>query len=245
MAARVFKLAYQLRLHRVGGGALDRWAVTLAWAASALIVARWALRGQPALPAWHWLILVLLVLSGAAVVVLRGWAARRSFGVFLPEPGLALPAPAPLAPNDKIPLRATGRFDVQGRERLFADLPAYWRTYASREHAVLAIQYPSRFLLLGHSRDEDAGMWYAFIPPAAIIEVMPGELRYGRQVCLGLRVIYRRQPPAMDGKRSPKAVVATIYLAFEDDAKRVNVWADVVADGGVTSVEGADLTVRG
>ena len=235
MTSRIFKLAYQLRLHRVGGWALDRWAVTLAWGASVFILTRWMWRGQPVLPAWHWLILALLVLSGAVVVVLRGWAARRSYVVFSPEPGLAPPAHAPLTPEDKIPLRATGRFDVQSRERLFADLPAYWRTYASREHAVLAIQHPTRFLCLSHSRDEDAGMWYAFIPPAAIARVTPGKLRYGRQVSPGLRVVYRRQPPARDGKRPPKAVVATIYLAFEDEASRARVWADLVADVDVTS----------
>jgi hypothetical protein len=233
MNARVCKLAYQLRLHRVGGWALDRWAVTLTWGAGALILTRWAWRGQPVLAAWHWLILALLLLSGAVVVALRGWAARRSYVVFLPESGLVSPPPTPLRPEDKIPLRATGRFDVQGRERLFADLPAYWRTYASREHAVLAIQHPSRFLL-GQSRAEDDGMWYAFVPPAAITEAMPGALRYGRQVSPGLRVVYRRQPPARDGKRPPKAVVATIYLAFEDEASRARVWADLVADADVT-----------
>jgi len=232
MAAKVFEFAYQLRLHRLGGWALDRWAVTLAWGASAFILTRWMWRGQPILPAWHWLILVLLVLSGAVVVVLRGWAARRAYVIFLPEPGLAPPAPAPLVQEDKIPLRATGRFDVQGRECLFTDLTAYWRTYASREHAVLAIQHPTRFLL-AHSRAEDAGMWYAFIPPAAIAEVTLGALRYGRRISPGLRLVYRRQPPAMDGNRPPKAVVATIYLAFEDDATRATVWADLVADVGV------------
>jgi hypothetical protein len=231
MTSRIFKLAYQLRLHCVAGWALDSWAMTLAWGACVLILTRWTWRGQPALPAWHWLILALLVLGGAAVVVLRGWAARRSYVVFLPEPELAFPAPAPLTPEDKIPLRATGRFDVQSRERLFADLPAYWRTYASGEHAVLAIQHPSRFLPLGRSRAEDAGMWYAFIPPATIREVMPGQLRYGRQVNPGLRAVYRRQPPARDGKRPPKTVVATIYLAFADEASRARVWADLAADG--------------
>jgi hypothetical protein len=234
MTPRIYKLAYQLRLHRVGGWALDRWAVTLAWGASVFILTQWAWRGQPALPAWHWLILALLLLSGAVVVALRGWAARRSYVVFLPEPELASPAPAPLTPEDKIPLRATGRFDVQSRERLFADLPAYWRTYASREHAVLAIQHPTRFLL-GQSRAEDDGMWYAFIPSAAITEATPGALRYGRQVSPGLRVVYRRQPRARDGKRPPKAAVATIYLAFEDEASRARVWADLVADVDVTS----------
>jgi hypothetical protein len=234
MTAWILELAYQLRLHRVGGWALDRWAVTLAWGASALIVTQWAWRGQPALPAWHWLILTLLLVGGAAVLVVRGWAARRSYVVFITEPDTAPPAPLLLLPEDKIPLRATGRFDVQSRERFFADLPAYWRTYASREHAVLAIQHPSRFFL-AHSRAEDAGMWYAFIPPAAITEVMSGALRYGRRISLGLRVIYRRQPPAMDGKRPPKAVLATIYLAFEDEPTRARVWADLVADADVTS----------
>jgi hypothetical protein len=229
MTSRIFELAYQLRLHRVGGWALDRWAVTLAWGASALIVTQWAWRGQPVLPAWHWLILALLLLSGAAVMALRGWAARRSYVVFLPEPNLAPPALLPLLPDDKVPLRATGRFDVQDRERLFADLPAYWRTYASREHAVLAIRHLTHFLL-AHSRAEDAGMWYAFIPPAAITEVTPGALRYGRRISPGLRVVYRRQRPAPEGKRPPKAVVATIYLAFEDEASRVSVWADLAAD---------------
>ena len=104
MTARIFELAYQLRLHRVGGWALDRWAVTLAWGASVLILTRWMWRGQPVLPAWHWLILALLVLSGAAVVVLRGWAARRSYVVFLPEPGLASPPPTALAPGRQNPV---------------------------------------------------------------------------------------------------------------------------------------------
>jgi hypothetical protein len=230
MVARAFKLAYQLRLHRVGGWPLDRWSVTLAWGASALIVTRWVWRGQPALPAWHWLILFLLLMGGAAVMILRGWAARRSYVVFRPEPDLAPPAPMPLHPEDKIPLRGTGRFEVQTRERLFVDLTAYWRTYASREHAVLAVQQPTRFFLLGHSRPEDAGMWYAFVPPAAIGDVTPGALCYGRRISPGLRVVYRRHPPAPEGTRPPKAVVATIYLAFEDEPIRARVWADLVAD---------------
>jgi hypothetical protein len=230
MTARLCRLAYQLRLHRVGGWALDRWAVTLAWGPALLILAQWFLRGQPVLPVWHWLILALVLLGGLALLILRGWAARRSYVVFAPEPALAPPAPLPLPPEVKVPLHATGRFDVEGRERLFADLTAYWRTYASREHAVLGIQHPSRFLLVGRSRPEDAGMWYAFIPPAAIAEITAGELRYGRQTSPGLRVIYRRQPPAPEGKRPPKPVTATLYLAFEDEGARERVWEDLVAD---------------
>lgn len=230
MTARLLRLAYQLRLHRVGGWALDRWAVTLAWGTSAFILAQWILRGQPVLPAWHWLILAAQIAGGVVVLILRGWAARRTYVVFVPEPGLAPPVPASLSPEDRIAVRATGRFDVEGREHLFTDLTAYWRTYASREHAVLAIQQPSRFLLVGHSRSTDAGMWYAFIPPAAIIEVMPGELRDGRRAGLGLRLTYRRQPAAVEGKRPPKPIVTALYLAFEESMAREKVWADLLAD---------------
>jgi hypothetical protein len=214
----------------VGGWALDRWAVTLAWGAAVLILAQWFLRGQPSLPAWHWLILTFLLMGGGAVLILHGWARRRSYVVFTPDPGLAPPGPEPLQPDEKLSLHATGRFEVQGRERLFADLTAYWRTYASREHAVLAIQHPSRFLLLGHSRQEDAGMWYAFIPPAAIAQVTPGTLRFGRAASPGLRVVYRRQPPAPEGKRPARPAAAAIYLAFADGVLRERVWADLAVD---------------
>ena len=58
MTARIFELAYQLRLHRVGGWALDRWAVTLAWGASVLDldavgVARAARPRRPG-TGWSW-----------------------------------------------------------------------------------------------------------------------------------------------------------------------------------------------
>lgn len=230
MAARILRLVYRLRHHRLGGWALDCWAVTLVWGASAFIGAQWLLRGRPSLPLWHWLILALLLLSGAGLMVLRVWAVRRSYVVFDPQPELAPPPAAPLIPEDKIPLRVTGWFEVQGRTQLFADLTAYWRTYASREHAVLAIQHPTSFLL-AHSRAEDAGMWYMFIPPAAIVEVTPGVLHYGRRISPGLRVVYRRQRPVPEGKRPPKPVAAGVYLTFEDEATRERVWADLVADG--------------
>ena len=108
------RAASQLRLHHVGGWALDSLGSrALAWGASVLILTRWMWREQPALPAWHWLTLALLVLSGAAVVVLRGWAARRSYVVFFPGIRPDSPGPAACLPEDKIALRATGRLDIQ------------------------------------------------------------------------------------------------------------------------------------
>jgi len=231
MIARLLTLAYQLRQHRVGGWTLDRWAVTLTWGAGVLIGTQWVLRGRPNLPAWHWAVLALLLSAGAGMLVLRGWAARRLYSAFSRQPGLEAPASAPMPPEDKIAVRATGTFEVQGRFGLFAGLEAYWRTYASREHTVLAIQHQTRFLL-GRSRAEDVGMWYMFIPAAAITEVAPGRLHSGSELAPALRVDYRRQPPALGGKRPPRESNETVYLAFTDDAAREQVWADLVADRG-------------
>jgi len=231
MAARILKLAYQIRHHRVGGWALDRWVITLAWGASVLIGLQWFLRGQPVLPPWHWVILALLLLGGLGLLILRGWAARRSYVIFEPQPGLTAPSAAPMSPEDKASVLATGAFEVHGRVRTFVGLQAYWRSYASREHAVMAIQHQTHFLL-GRSPAEDVGMWYMFILPAAIAEIMPGQLHFGREVGPALRVGYRRQPPAIEGKRPTKAVNATAYVAFEDEAARGQVWADLVTDDG-------------
>ena len=50
-------------------------------------------------------------------------------------------------------------------------------------------------------------------------------------------MIYRRQPPAPEGKQPRKAVSATVYLAFEDEAARERVWADLMADNGLLTID--------
>ena len=144
MTARLLDLAYRLRRHRLGDWTLERWGVMLAWGATLVILAQWLVRGRPALPPWHWVILALLLLGGLTLKGLGFWAARRSFVSFAPQPDLVAPAPAALPPEEKILLHATGIFEVQSKTRFSVNLLAYWRTYASREHAILAIEHPSR-----------------------------------------------------------------------------------------------------
>jgi hypothetical protein len=45
----------------------------------------------------------------------------------------------------------------------------------------------------------------------------------------GLRVVYRRVPPS-EGKKPKKPVREVLHLAFEDEAARDRVWADLLAD---------------
>jgi len=133
------------------------------------------------------------------------------------------------AVGDKVQMRATGHFAVDGKAYDFADLLAYWRTFASREHAVMAIVHESRCLLVGTLPDELIGMWYIFIAPGAVREVTAGRLAFGAETGPALRVRYMRKEPAPDEKKPPRFVEETAYLRFEDDAARRRVWADLLA----------------
>ena len=228
MAARLLRLAYELRHHRFSGWALDRWGATLALGGALFFLVQWLLRARPAVAPWHWPVLVLLALVGGGLVLLRTWGRRRSYVVFRAQPDLPLPAPRRLTPADKVPLHATGHFEVEARPGFFAGLLAYWRTFASGEHAVMAIQHPSRFLWLGSVPAEEIGMWYIFFRADAVVTVTPGVLAFGAGSGPGLRVSYLSEVPAPGRSKKPKSVTAVAYLAFAGEADRQHVWADLL-----------------
>jgi len=228
MRARLFKLAYQMRLHRWGDTQLDVLARNLALLAAAIILIQWLLRGRPALPAWHWLALGLILFAALGLIILRAWAARAGYVVFTPQPHLAAPASRQMAPEAKEAHFATGRFEVAEKHGYLADLTAYWRSFGTREHAVMAIQHASRFFLGGLPADQ-TGMWYIFFRPEDIEEVTPGVVAFGASRRPGLRVAYRRLPPE-DAKKPRKPSREVAYLAFESESGRERVWADLIAD---------------
>lgn len=230
MSPFLLRIFYQLRNHRIGEWALERVLVTAAWVVAGFVLLRWFMRGQPPLAAWHWLVLALLILGGLALFVGARLAAARRYVRFDAQPGLAPPVAAALTPQDKVQARVTGRFEVEGKAGFFADLLAYWRTFATREHAVMAIVHPSRFLGLARTAGEHVGMWYIFFHPHVIEEIAAGELNFGGQRAPALRVAYRHTPQKA-GKRSPRTTREVVYLAFEDDGARQKVWADLLADG--------------
>ena len=231
MIARLFKLAYQLRMHRLGDAQLDVLTRNLALLAAAIILIQWLLRGRPALPAWHGVILVLILLVAFGIIVLSNWAARSGYARFTPQPGLRQPPPLAMSPDDKEAVRATGRFEVQDKRGALADLPGYWRTFGSREHAVMAKQDRSRFLLSALPKDR-IGMWYAFFRPEAVEEIRAGTVAFGGDTRPGLRVAYRYLPSS-DGKKPKKPLREVLHLAFEDEATRNRVWSDLLADRSV------------
>jgi hypothetical protein len=244
LTARILRLAYQLRIHCLGEWALDRWFVAVTLGGAAAILGLWLLRGSPAVGSGRWLALALLILAGVGLLGLGQWAARRGYVVFTPQaetfPPATWPAGRPLDPRDKVLLRATGRFEVGGKSAFFADLLAYWRTFASREHAVMAFAHTSRFLGVGNRPERDVGMWYIFFRPEAVESITPGRLIFGAAKRQALCVRYRSAPAAGGGspQRLPRLLrfraqpaVATVYLAFDDGNAFRQVWADLRADG--------------
>jgi len=229
MLATLLKIAYQLRHHCLGEWPLDRWAVTLALIAAAIIPLRWLVLERPQTPL-AWAILVLLIGAAIGVSTLRHWAARRGYVAFELQSDQPPPAPRRLNPADKVAVYPTGQFEVEGKSAVFADLPAYWRSFASREHTIMAIVRPSRFLLLGKTAARDIGMWYVFFTPGMITAITLGTIAFGRTRRLALRVTYRFTPPA-SGHKPPQPISQVLYIGFSDEIARQAVWADMLADG--------------
>jgi hypothetical protein len=231
--SRLLRTLYQLRYHEFAGWELDRWLATLTIGAGLLV---WLIgRSDPGPTAM--LESATLALVGIAVLLLRRWAAGRMYVVFRPQPECPAPSGLALDPTDKISLRVTGEFEVEGKQHFFADLLAYWRTFATREHAVMAIQHASRYLLLGSMPGRDVGMWYIFFQPAMLTGVAPGQLIWGGQGRLALRVSYNLpltvQPSLLRSLlRLPVETSERrlVYLAFDDEPGRSQVWADLLAD---------------
>jgi hypothetical protein len=228
MLATLLKIAYQLRHHCLGEWPLDRWAVTLTLVAAAIIPLRWLVLDRPQTPL-DWASSLLLVGVAIGVSYLGAWARRRMYVDFEPQAGMPSPAPKQLDPTDKVAVYPTGQFEVEGKSAVFVDLLAYWRSFASREHTIMAIVRPSRFLLLGKTAARDLGMWYIFFTPQMIAAIAPGTIAFGKTRRLGLRVTYRFTPPA-SGRQPPQPITQVRYIGFADEIARHAVWADILAD---------------
>ncbi len=228
--ARLSKLSHQLKIHYIGGWSLQRWLITLALGAAALLMLQWVFRGRPPTPWWHWLAPGALVLGSLALWALGRWFAAGDYVKFDADLSATPPAPIALAPSDKVAVRTTGYFAVEGRAQDFADLQGYWRTFASREHTVMAVAPGSRFLMLGKLPEDLIGMWYIFFMPEAIRDVTPGQLTFGVDAGPALRVRYTRSEPNANEKKPPRVIAETAYLKFADEEARNQVWGDLLAD---------------
>ncbi|MGQ9456719.1 MAG: hypothetical protein ACUVWW_03005 [Anaerolineae bacterium] len=207
----LFRVAYNLNRHRWGDLPL-----AVAWTGFLLLSAAVVGWGGLGLPRGVALGLVALAVGVAALSLLgrlTGYVRFRQ----TPLPPPAKP-PVPLVPTDKVAHRASGWFEVEGKRRYLVEVPAWFRTFETREHAVMAYVAPSRFFP-GHWPEHEVGMWYIFFLPQQIQRVEAGEVLFGARPRLGLRVEYR-----------DKDRTETVLLSFDSEDDRQRIYADLVRD---------------
>jgi hypothetical protein len=208
-----YRLSYKLRSHHWSEWPLDYWL-------SLLIVLLAGAASLDWIPGAPWLVYVLAVLF----VVFWGvtlLARRNQYVIFTPSPTSLLPDVGVLDPTDKIELRATGRFEVEGKGQTFTEIVAYFRSFATREHAVMAIVPPSRFLLVGSRPDGHAGMWYIFFQPRHIMRLQRGMLAFGRETRPAICVLCEGQEEGSE---------EVVYLSFNEEESLRRVLANLLYD---------------
>lgn len=219
MVGWLLQVAYKLNRHRWGEVPL-----ALVWVGFLALLALAAWWGWLGLPRW-----VALPLAGLAAAVLVLALAGRLSGYVRFQKG-ALPPPAeppdPLVPTDKIAHRASGWFEVEGKRRYLVEVPAWFRTFETREHAVMAYVAPSRFFP-GHWPEHEVGMWYIFFLPEQILRVEGGWVHFGTRPRPGLRVEYRNEDRT-----------EVVLLSFDAEADRQRIYADLMQDAPNAAHEG-------
>jgi hypothetical protein len=212
----ILQLAYRLRRHFWLGWSLARWlGFLLAVAGLGALIRGWP-RSWPAMLLGGLLLGYLLFLA---------WAARRRFVRFEGARGVPSrfqddPPASPLRKEERVPVRASGWFTVEGMTQYYVDLEAEFETVGTREHIILARLYASRFLLLGNWPEHELGWWYTFFQPAMIQGLSAGRLHFGPQARPALRVVYGHE------EEKPQ----TLYLAFDEASALRRVWDDLARD---------------
>jgi hypothetical protein len=190
--------------------------------------------------AWGWFSLpggwvggALWLLAALMLFLCVRSARRHAFTRFVPTPLSPTPSAQTLPPAQKRPLYVTGELSVEQKARTFTALPGFYRTFATREHALLCRVRERRIWGVAAWPAEEVGLWYAFFTPQQIESIQPGEVKAGRQPLAGLSIIYRPTPQPSARRRQP--ALATLYLGFVSEEDRSAVLADLLVDWQSTS----------
>ena len=209
----ILKASYQLSRHRIGPLRLNL--VPLVWAlASGLIWRVGSLTGEQA---------VLIIVICLILVLVTLLAKRQGFIIFRRQGETSSPGVARLAPDEKVAVRATGLFEVQGERRYFVEASAGFATMETREHAVMARMLSSRFLV-GAPKD-DAGWWYIFFKPHKITGIEVGQIHFGLNARPAIKLGYKTE----EGKVEP------VYLSFDNPLQMQRVSEDLRRDAKLKS----------
>jgi len=219
LIGRLYHLLYHLDNTLFFEAPMRTW-VNWGFVLLALVTLLVGLPGRFYLAGFSLLLILLLSLASR-------YARRRYYVHFLPEsPKPPDDPPLPLWPQDKLLHHASGHFEVEDKAGDWTRLIAYYRTFETREHAIMARLTPSRFLKLGEFPPQHLGMWYRFITPENLLDVASGQIYANGEEEPGLRLRYRR----FDDKGNP--LEDLFFLHFDSEGDRARVMADLLLDMG-------------
>ena len=226
---------YRLNRHHFSDLPLSRWIqLVLLILAGIVFIAR---------PASYWIIGGALILLFALFTGVSIYWRRQNYIVFT-EMAKPTVAPVALKPADKLPILASGYFGVEGKYAYFTWLQGYFRTFATREHAVLCLAQPSRFALLGQWPEKEVGMWYIFFRDEDVESIRWGEVTHGGETLPGLAVDHQIFIPKRGRFDRDKTLHRTVYMACREESDLRRIFADLLykkeaAQGKVAAQNGA------
>ncbi|MEX1020057.1 MAG: hypothetical protein WDZ49_10385 [Litorilinea sp.] len=159
------------------------------------------------------------------------WSLRRARSrQFVEFTAQTAPDPIPdrLPAADRIPVYVTGLCLVEGKFKRFTQLPGFYRTFATGEHAVLCLIRDRTVLKAGHWPEEDIGMWYVFFTPALIQAVNWGTLAFGPDRAPAVAVTYLLTIPAGNQNPRERTVEETVYIATQSNTDAQRILADLL-----------------
>ena len=217
---------YHLSRRRTGGAPTLRWLLlplvllALAWGAG------W-------LPGRWWGVGLSLLVLVTLITVVQRWR-QRDFVHFVPGPIASTEASdalaPPLTPEAKLPVYATGHFAVEEKRGRFTAMPGFYRTFATREHALLCRLNEPNFLGVGRWPADDFGMWYIFLAPENIARVETGHLHFDGQPRASLAVRHRVDVPKRGFRSGTRSVLQTVYITPCDGSHLALLLADLLHD---------------
>lgn len=210
---------YRLNRHHFSDLPLSRW-IQIGLLALAVIL---FLVRVPA----YWVVSGALILSFLLFTGVSTYWRRQNYVTFTEKPKPKV-TPTPLKPADKLPILASGYFSVEGKFAYFTWLQGYFRTFATREHALLCLAQPSRFALLGHWPEKEVGMWYIFFRDHEVDSIRWGEIRHGADTLPALAVDHQIFIPKRGRFDRDKTLHRTVYIACREEPDLHRIFADLL-----------------
>ncbi len=220
---------YYLHRRLLMGAPLMRWVLF----GLLLLILVFSWQASPYVQSWWWLGLLILLAWGGVTLWLRYWR-QLDYVRFVPS---ALPAVVakPLDPQDKIPVHVTGYFSVEGKEQRFTWLPGFFRTFATREHALMCQVAVKSGRGIGDWPEDERGLWYIFFQPAEIQRLAWGALYFGRTPETTIAITYQRVIPKRGRFRPERVVDEVVYLTVENNEDGRRLLADLQHDAAATT----------